>query len=619
MKRFLIIYSISVLAFLLFPALSSTEELTKDSTQKLLNDEQFKKLDVVAEEIRKSRKILDDGGSTLSQFYNQLTENSGNEKETKRLINLFERWRRAYPDSPTPLVALSMLYIDYAFIARGTGWGKTITDEQWELFYERMNKAYEYANTKIAERDMRSYVEKIKCIQLIGGRDAKRKAYAVLDKGIEIDPDYHTMYFAMAELLMERWHGDDRYEMISFIEKYSARRKGVEGKILYIKILLHMSNHYERFNYLNRMGVSWAKLEEILMSVLRKQPDNKFIINAYWYFAGLALDLDKAEELGKKLDRMNGWLTNVWWDRTYEVSSEIKSMVSRKKQVAVFTLNVLNIWSSESNLVAYYELFGPDGKTIGGTKKEKKTLTFTFVNMNCDAGKVVRYVIVPNTLMKDKITIKYTIENPNTGDKVEAVKTLVPTMMVSDEKVIASIWNVNLLKNPSAEEGTQHWRLWGKGGIIKSDASHRGNVFYTEDHLDKKAHFSQDVDLPLDVADAYVAVAGYLSADKIVADSIAKRPFLEGYFIHEKNKIISNLRDKTMMYDCLKTKCWQTRWGIFKLPAETETIRLFLDHATVRGDYPVGSRSYYDDIELRLFKTLKEAEEFINKYEKQHP
>jgi len=124
--------------------------------------------------------------------------------------------------------------------------------------------------------------------------------------------------------------------------------------------------------------------------------------------------------------------------------------------------------------------------------------------------------------------------------------------------------------------------------------------------------------VPLDVADAYVAVAGYLSADKVVADSIAKRPYLSGYFIHEKNRIISNLQDKTMMYDCLKPKCWQTRWGIFKLPAKAETIRLFLNHATVRGDYPDGSRSYYDDIELRIFKTLHEAKEFINKYEKQH-
>jgi len=114
----------------------------------------------------------------------------------------------------------------------------------------------------------------------------------------------------------------------------SLKRKGLEGKILYIKMLFHMSNHYEPFNYLNRMGVSWVKLEEILRSVLREQPDNKFIINAYWYFAGLALDLDRVEELGRKLDKINGWLTNVWWDRSYRVSSEIKSIVSRKKLLA---------------------------------------------------------------------------------------------------------------------------------------------------------------------------------------------------------------------------------------------------------------------------------------------
>jgi len=618
MKKVLFIYIIFVFVSIVTRGIASSEEFTKETIQRMLKEEQFEKLDTLAEEIRKSRKILDNGGSALSRFYNDLTENYDKEKEIIRLINLCEKWKRAYPNSPTPLIALSALYRDYAWQARGSGWAGTITNEQWDLFYERMKKADEYANNKIAERDMRSYVERIKNIKLIGGEDTKNKAYAVLDKGIAIDPDYHSMYFVMAELLMERWYGDNKYEMISFINKYSAKRKGVEGNILYIKSLLHMSYFYERFNYLNRMGVSWAVLEGKLKSVLREQPENKFIWNAYWYFAGMALDLERAEELGKKLDNMNGWITDSWWDPLFYKSNMIKSLVERRNQIAVFTLNVLDIWHGESNLVEYYEFLDSEGKKIGGAGGNKETLTFTDINLNYEPYKIVRYVIVPNTLLKDKISIKYIIENPNSDKKIEAVKTLSFTKSASDGKEAAGFWNTNLLKNPSAEHGAKDWIIWGKGGTIKSDALRSGDVFYTEDFLDTKSHLYKNINLPLDVADAYVAVAGYLSADKVVEGSISRRPYLHGYFIFEENRINGYLQNDSLMYSC-KTKCWQARAGIFKIPPKTESITFFLDHGIVRGDAPDGSRSYYDDLELRVFKTSQEAEEFIDSYKQQHP
>jgi len=482
-----------------------------------------------------------------------------------------------------------------------------------------MKKADEYANNRIAERDMRSYVEKIKNLQLIGGADAKKKAYAALDKGIAIDPDYHSIYFVMAEFLMERWHGENKHEMINFISKYSAKRKGVEGDILYIKTLLHISYFYEPFNYLSRMGVSWVDLEHKLKSVLHQQPDNKFILNAYWVFSSMALDLERAEEIGKDIDTKNWWITDTWWDPGFHTGNKLKSMGERRKQITVFTFNVLDIWGEGSNLTAYYVLFDAAGNEIGGTNGKRETLTFTDIELNYEPYKVVKYVIIPNTLLKDKVTIKYIIENPNTGNKVEAVKALNFTGAVSAGKDASGPWNINLLKNPSAEFGTRDWRLWGRGDTMKADAPGRGNKFYTEDFLDTKSHFYQDVIVPPDTMDAYVAVAGYLSADEIVTGPGSKSPHLDGYFLHDENKIISNLRDKTMRYDCCQTKCWQPRWGIFKMPPETETIRLFMGHFVDRGEAPNSSRFYYDDLELRLFKSYQEAEKFINGYKKGHP
>lgn len=426
------------------------------------------------------------------------------------------------------------------------------------------------------------------------------------------------MYSAMAVLLMERWHGDNKYEMINFIDEYSARRKGLNGTILYIKLLLQMTYFYEPFNYLNRMNLSWSSLEQKLKAVLREQPENIFILNAYWYFAGIALDLERAEELGRKLDKINGWLTYTWWDKNYNTSNKIKDLVDKRNQVAVFTLNVIDIWDYASDLVAYYEFFDADGNKINGASGKKEKILSSYINLNYLADKIVRYIRIPNNFLKNKITVKYILENPTNGKKVEAVKTFSFTGQALGESKVAGFWNTNLLKNPSAENGANNWNLWGEGGTIKTEAVDRGNIFYTVDTLDKKSHFTQDIILPLDAVDAYWAVAGYLSTDEVVANSIAKRPYLQGYFMHQWNKIISYMSDKTLMSDC-PAKYWQSRWGIFKIPAQADTLRFFLDHASVKGDIPNNSRFYYDDLELRVFKTSREAEEFINEYKKQHP
>jgi|SRR3990172_6571793 len=110
MKRFFIVFFIFFFVSIVAPAVASTDDSAKETMQTLLNNEQFEKLEILAEKIRKSRKVLDNGGSALSQFYNNVTETHGKEKEIIRLISLCEKWKRAYPNSPTPLISLSMLH-----------------------------------------------------------------------------------------------------------------------------------------------------------------------------------------------------------------------------------------------------------------------------------------------------------------------------------------------------------------------------------------------------------------------------------------------------------------------------------------------------------------------------
>lgn len=615
MNKFLLIV---VFACLLFPLISSAE-IPKETIQKLLEEKQFDKLDSIAEDIRKNRKVLDDGWTELGFFYKNLVDDYGSEKEIVRLINVFEEWEKAYPKSPTPLVALSKLYRSYAWAARGSGWASSVSKEKWDLVYERTKKAYEYVNNEIAEKDIRSYLEKIENIRVLGGTDVKKKAYEVLDKSISIDPDYDPPYAAMANLLLERWYGDNRYEMINFVKKYSEKRKGIGGSILYISTLLSISSNFEPINYLNDMGVPWPEMEQKIKSVLNSQPDNKFILNAYWYFAGMALDFDRAEELRRKLDKTNGWITNPWWDSRYKTRNAIKALLTRRDEIAVFTLNATSIANASNVLVAYCEFFDAAGDKIKGIDSERETFISDDIKSNFAEGKIVRHVKIPTDLLRGKVTVKYTIENLNTGDKVVDSKSFAFGLRAKGMEEVSGLWGENLLNNSSGENGTAGWHLYGKGGTIKADELGRpGDIFYTEDFGGVQSNLNQEIAVPREFHNAYIAVAGYLSINEAFTEPNSNKPYLSGYFIHKGNYIISNLRADAMQYDC-QSKCWQPRWGIFKIPSTTEMIIIHMNHFVKAGEASSSNtRFYYDDLELRAFKTLQEAEEFIDLYKKTH-
>ena len=614
MNKFLIII---VFTCFLFP-LTSSAEISKETIQKLLKEKQFDKLDSIADEIRKNRKVLDDGWTEIGLFYKNLVDDYGAEKEIVRLINVFEEWKKAYPKSPTPLVALSKLYRAYAWAARGSGWASSVPEEKWDLVYERTKKAYEHVNNETAEKDIRSYTEKIENIRTLGGVDIKKKAYEVLEKSISIDPDYAPPYAAMANLLLEKWYGDDRYEMINFIKKYSEKRKGIEGAILYISTLLSMSSNFEPINYLNNMGVSWQEMEQKIKSILNSQPDNKFILNAYWYFAGMALDFDRTEELRRKLDKTNGWIRKPWWDDNHKISNAIKNLLTRKDEIAVFTVNATSIANASNILVAYCEFFDFAGDKIKMIDSERETFIADDIRSNFAGGKIIRHVKIPPDLLRGKITAKYTIENLSTGDKVVDSKTFDFSQRTKGWEEVTLLWGKNLLNNSSADNETAGWHLYGKGGTIKVDElKGQGNIFYTEDFLDVNSNLNQEIAVPREFQNAYIAVAGYLSMNEASTGPNINKPYLSGYFMHKGNYIISHLRADTMLYDC-QFKCWQPRWGIFKIPSTTETIIIHMNHSSKKGDTSNNTRFYYDDIELRAFKTLQEAEEFIDSYKKTH-
>lgn len=112
-------------------------------TAALLEKENYKEMDSIAQKYRKSKALLANGLWKLTTFYNAVNDVPNNAPEEKWLSHQerLERWIKQEPNSITAQIALADFYIDYAFHARGYNWASQVTDEGWKLFRERLEKS----------------------------------------------------------------------------------------------------------------------------------------------------------------------------------------------------------------------------------------------------------------------------------------------------------------------------------------------------------------------------------------------------------------------------------------------------------------------------------------------
>lgn len=152
----------------------------------------------------------------------------------------------------------------------------------------------------------------------------------------------------------------------------------------------------------------------------------------------------------------------------------------------------------------------------------------------------------------------------------------------------ANAQSTNLLKNPKADEGPRHWRVYGAASVEQTDDG--GSRFVVRN----KGYFLQDVILPQDSDGKYALLIGRVSSERINVDgSITGLPYLHGYMMVDADprggRILSYLQGQQMTSSATKENEWVTAWGIFQVPAGSGAIRFFLNQAERRGRPQNGS------------------------------
>jgi uncharacterized protein DUF4034 len=200
-----------------------------------LVEEKFDDLDRMADEYRAGKTRGQGGGWSLHRLYEALDAPQQTDKDTVDHLGHLQRWIASRPESITARVALATSLRRWAWVARGHGAAKTVTQEGWRLFNERMAKAQTVLEEaeKLRAACPQWPVEMMN-VGLAQSWDANRMRDA-FERGVQAEPDYHYLYQVYADYLLPKWDG--KPGDASAFAKTSADNVGGEtGDELYFHI-----------------------------------------------------------------------------------------------------------------------------------------------------------------------------------------------------------------------------------------------------------------------------------------------------------------------------------------------------------------------------------------------
>ncbi|NOT47787.1 MAG: hypothetical protein HOP17_08565 [Acidobacteria bacterium] len=169
----------------------------------------------------------------------------------------------------------------------------------------------------------------------------------------------------------------------------------------------------------------------------------------------------------------------------------------------------------------------------------------------------------------------------------------------------------NLLLNPNADSGSDHWGVSGSAAVEEFSGR---KVFVVRNG----GSFFQEVTLSDSDVERYTLLIGFGSSERINADgAITGLPYLYGYMLNPNRRegsIQAYLQGQKMLATPSKLDDWTAMYGIFPVPKGTRSICFFLNQAERKHVPQNGSAARFDNVGVYLFETEQDALDFARAY-----
>jgi hypothetical protein len=239
-----------------------------------LSEEQYAKLDALAEQLAASGELAEDGRPQLYKLARALAGYFETVPESFDWVwpGKFKEWRQRSPTSALVDIAEAMQVHALAWRARGHGFSSSVTPEGWKLFAERNARAWELMVAAKNPASPRAIWYQLAIdIALDADRDPSEVA-ALFNEGIKRFPDYFPLYFSYARQYSPRWGGS--YQAAdTFIRAQVAAKTNHLGDVLYTRLywLIDQYNGADP-DFFSDSRVDWIRMRTGFQSLMKQFP-----------------------------------------------------------------------------------------------------------------------------------------------------------------------------------------------------------------------------------------------------------------------------------------------------------------------------------------------------------
>ena len=304
-------------------ALHFTPEVPVDDlcqrVEALLSALAFDSLDATEAVLRDPNVRLIGGISQLYAYYDGLAGSAGVVPyschsampfEQKRA--LLEQWVRERPRSVAAAIALSELWSSAGWEVRGGAYSNQVSQEQWRQLADDLREASTALNRIETTSDPHSYLVQMSIAR--GQPDPRAALDAVYAAAIKRFPTYFHYYSQRANLLQERWYGNEG-ELGPFASSLLDKPGGDAGLVAYSFVTYNLMHFYPGPTLFRNTGLSWPIVQKAYATRERLYGLRNRDWNALLNLSLAATDRDAARRALEKVGER--WDPAVWRKRQY--------------------------------------------------------------------------------------------------------------------------------------------------------------------------------------------------------------------------------------------------------------------------------------------------------------
>jgi len=298
--------------------LKNNGEINYRQLRNTLWEKGFDELEETASRLRREKIEFTNGNCQLNHFYYSLGNGWSGYKPSREeeLFGILNQWMRERPKSITPRIVMAKAYVDFAWHARGGQWSRDVPDYAWEIFDEKLKKAWVVLSEaeELEEKDPELYRLFLQAGMGLGKSD--REMNFLFERGLEAGKWYFPLYLQRAVGLLPRWGGKPG-ELEAFARRSAQLNEGREGEMLYAKLAGDAATMYRNLgpDSFKELGFSYPRAKQGHIYILEKYPTAVYYLNTYCLLASIYRDKETAKELFEKIG--DNWNRDVWRKEEY--------------------------------------------------------------------------------------------------------------------------------------------------------------------------------------------------------------------------------------------------------------------------------------------------------------